>query len=71
MRLVQKKTLNNLFDNLNNIFDFSQKLISSSRKIILKAYRSKFDVQVKEDSSPVTLIDRRVEKKLRTLIESE
>ena len=68
MRLIQKKTLNNLFDNLNNIFDFSQKLISSSRKILLKAYRSKFDVQVKQDSSPVTLIDRRVEKKLRTLI---
>ena len=57
-----------MFTNYNEIFNFSRKLISSSREIILKAYRSKFEICIKEDNSPVTSIDKIVEKKLRAII---
>ncbi len=52
-------------------FDFANLLADASGEILRAGFKTKFNVEQKADSSPVTQIDIEVEKRIRCLIEAE
>lgn len=56
---------------INNFLNFAKKLANTSEKIIKKKSSQKLKVNFKFDQSPVTKIDKEIEKKLRSLIQKK
>lgn len=56
---------------MNDLLSFASHLADESGKVIAQYFRTEFTVDSKEDSSPVTIADRMVEKTLRAIIERE
>ncbi len=54
---------------MNEFVEFANRMADIAGEIIQKYYRQPFDIEKKEDESPVTIADREVEKALRDLIE--
>ena len=54
--------------NLNEFVSFANYLSDESEKIIKQYFRKPFNIQKKEDQSPVTIADRKTEIKIRDLI---
>lgn len=52
----------------NDHIQFADQLADASRAIIKEAAQASFDLEIKEDLSPVTSVDKRVEDTLRQLI---
>lgn len=52
------------------IIDFSEYLADEARKIINSYYRLQFSIESKADSTPVTEVDKAVEKVMRQLIDN-
>ena len=52
-------------DKLKNFFNL---LVVENRKIILPYFRKKIEVETKTDLSPVTIVDKLSEEKIRALI---
>lgn len=50
---------------------FCKMLVEESTKIIMQYYRSDFNVELKEDQSPVTIADKKSEELIRNLIMKE
>lgn len=48
--------------------EFAQNLADVSRSIALKYFRTSLDIHWKEDASPVTIVDRKIESTLRRVI---
>jgi fructose-1,6-bisphosphatase/inositol monophosphatase family enzyme len=51
--------------------ELANRLADEAGQIVRQYFRTPFDVESKADSSPVTLADRAVEKRLRDIIEKE
>lgn len=56
---------------LNELKNFSKYLADESAKIILRYFRSKINIETKNDESPVTIADKHAEEVMRSLIEKE
>tara|TARA_Y100000590_G_scaffold367480_1_gene427579 strand:+ start:346 stop:1134 length:789 start_codon:yes stop_codon:yes gene_type:complete len=56
---------------LNEFVSFANILADKSSEIILKYFRSRFDIETKEDNSPVTIADKLSEEKIRILIKNK
>lgn len=56
---------------LNELKNFSKYLADESGKIILRYFRSKVNIETKNDESPVTIADKHAEEVMRSLIEKE
>lgn len=54
---------------MNEISAFANSLADEAGKIVRQYFRTAFDVERKDDESPVTIADREIEKKLREMIE--
>ena len=54
----------------SQIKKISQELVLSSRSVILNSFRSNLKIEEKSDLSPVTMVDKEVEKGLRQIINS-
>ncbi len=52
-------------------FDFAGLLADASGEILRAGFKTNFNIEQKEDSSPVTQIDIEVERRIRSLIEAE
>lgn len=63
MTLNQKK--------INDFISFAEKLVKKSEKIILEHHKKVITVKYKKDSSPVTKIDKLIEKIFRTEIKKK
>ncbi len=58
-------------DELDGLTHFAERLADTSREILLSASAQRPRAEVKDDSSPVTAIDRAVEDRLRDMIARE
>jgi len=56
---------------LNELKNFSKILADESGKIILRYFRSKVNIETKNDESPVTIADKKAEEIMRLLIGKE
>lgn len=56
---------------MDELIDFANRLADASGDIVRSGFRASGDVIIKQDQSPVTEIDRRVETELRRVIERE
>lgn len=56
---------------LNELKTFSKILADESGKIILRYFRSKVNIETKNDESPVTIADKKAEEIMRLLISKE
>ncbi len=56
---------------MQEIIAFANSLADKSGEIIQKYFRTAFDVENKDDASPVTVADREIEKTLRDMIEAK
>ena len=54
---------------MQEFLDLANRMADAAGEIIQKYYRTSFDVERKNDDSPVTIADREVEKRLRAIIE--
>ncbi len=52
-----------------SLLDFAQQLADSAREITLTYFRQPVDIEKKQDGSPVTIVDKKTERRLRQLIE--
>lgn len=57
--------------NLNELIFFANQLADESAKIIKKYFRTSLIIDNKEDQSPVTIVDKNTELKIRKLIETK
>ena len=57
--------------NLEELISFANELANESEKIILQYFRTAFTVNIKNDSSPVTIADKNTELKIRELIQAK
>src|SRR3546814_10966563 len=55
---------------LNDLLEFAGRLADAAGDAIRPHFRTRFDVETKTDSSPVTVADRAAEAAMRALIES-
>lgn len=55
-------------NSINEYLDFAESLCKEAGKITLKYFRKQIDVELKEDSSPVTIADRETESFIRGAI---
>src|SRR3546814_9338541 len=55
---------------LNDLLEFAGRLADAAGDAIRPHFRTRFDVETKTDSSPVTVADRAAEAAIRALIES-
>jgi len=58
-------------NNLNDFVSFANHLSDESAKIIKQYFRKSFDVENKKDESPVTIVDKNTELKIRDLISNK
>lgn len=56
---------------MQEFIEIANTLADESRKIILEHYRQPYEVETKDDASPVTIADRAVEKRMREIIEDK
>ena len=53
---------------LNEFISFANTIADQSAEIIMQYFRSRFTIETKKDSTPVTIADKKCEEKIRTLI---
>ena len=53
---------------LNEFISFADKLADKSAEIIMQYFRHRFNIETKEDNTPVTIADKNAEIKIRDLI---
>jgi len=58
-------------ETINDLVKFASNLADEARIIVREYYRADFDVDHKEDASPVTIADKKIETRLREIIEAE
>lgn len=56
---------------MQEFLDLANRMADEAGKIVQKYFRQHFDVERKDDDSPVTIADREVEKRLREIIEKD
>ena len=56
---------------LEELLSFANLLADESEKVIIQYFRKSFNVENKEDESPVTIADKKTELKIRELIEKK
>lgn len=56
---------------LNEFISFANTIADKSAEIIMQYFRSRFTIETKKDSTPVTIADKKCEEKIRTLISNK
>ena len=56
---------------LQDLISFANTLAEKSAEIIMPYFRNRFEVETKNDNTPVTIADKKSEEKIRTLINNK